>query len=1229
MMNGQKHSREDGLSRIMGVYLRAAGTFAEAVMIPVPVSGERRNVFGRSIGSVHGRSLARILGSGLSGLRSSALIEEQDLEDNLGTLKQFARLHVPLTLVVTGDSFRFLPHLEMSGSMVFRASTFQELSDRILAAQVISEKALAPVVILCGEFQMGENIDLPSADKLREWFGDPDRRVPEPTPGQEMVLGKERKRMPSWVHLDMPVSIGAGRNKKFRDLERASNLEFGKVHWQSIIDQTHEEIHKFTGRTLNAYRQIGERKIRNLIIATSFNASEVDHLFEKDLIRKHSIGFIDVHQLFPVILPEVNWKRLDGLMIAEPAIDRPEQGWLFNKILPKVSPTPPKILNGIYSGITLSGNWANCVEAIVFKEASQQFWIDTRMYVRKCGFPKAAVMFQRLQAGYGQIEDRSLLDPQDPEVPVLAIASPGPLVRRFSNKGAPYSRLDLFYNSTSLPLKKIPSLVVADPFRAYPVDPPLSALLRTERPERIPVFDEKACTGCLDCLPTCPYGALPASLQTWESLIKAGIQQARGAGSPIAQIVPTLKNWAKISATVALEKDFKRKSASEILEEAFTRVQKAMKAEGEKEKTLRAEKEAIISSLGEPRMARTGSLFEEREMDKSGSGVLFTLAADPASCTGCGICVEVCPEDALIWREDLDLAEKDLNNFEALPEPEVALVEALKEEGVIDGLSSVLLRPSYYRAMVGAVGTDRPSPERGMLRVAQAMMKEKRENSREGWVKAINGRHAALKNTIKKILADALPTARLESLSEVLKEHAEDKLSMDRILGEWGQEESFQMVDRSSLNRKLELSSSLANLKWVIEEGSSGIGRASFSVVVDDRLLNEKEDEGIWNAFEVPVAYAHARDLPSVVSGVFEGQLRHSLDNIRLLRRASLEGTQKYDPHQHDLEIAGLSWQDLTEEERALIAPVLVFVDDRGLASNEWIEVLRSGYPIHVISIVREENHPAKAQGDLQRRNHTGWMHVASNAYPVIQSSLHDAEHLFGSLQSVLSASGGSLARLWVPYPSEVMVHSSRIMTLYPLAWSSRSWIPFRFTPGGKTIFSGMDIDSRDLEWTKTQLTYMDQEEEKEMQYTLTWADWAYLLRPWQAFFEPTEEDNVLQVADYLALSGDDRQKFIPVVCRIGEGRVLQCLSVAPEVIKICEQVLKDLELYRQWSGTTVEFPEKVRELVRNELEEEFSDRERELKKDLDREKMEWESSFKTELRQQIKERLMKMSGQE
>lgn len=1214
------------------LFVQTAGSFCESLQCWQMPAQKPQNLFGRQVEVQDTSSLGSLLGLSASGIRTAALIRDDQLQDKLDLLKAFSRQHLPFTLVLSGNGLAYLPALAQTGSIVFQANSAQSLADYILMAQVISEKALTPVVVLTSGSFEDWDWKKPSPKKLVNWFGDPDIKVAPPTPAQQMVFGKGRRRMPSWQQADLPVMSGVLKNDRDKAFEIASREVFERPHIQQLIDETTAAFAGMAGRSYNAADFYGENNFRNLIITTASSHTELEALSNSRLAEKKRLGILSLKQVFPLHLPEMS-RKLERLLVLEPVYFTSQQGWMYKELAARKDFEKAEKQNGWYAAQPDGNAWTAALENLVeSRDPRHQYWLDVSFSLSQSAYPKHQVLVEEIRRNYPEVEQLSLTSMGATTGSATTKTFPVS-VRKYTNQGPPFSRLNRFYDDTTAIYES--NEFLADPFQAFPVMPMASAAFSPAGAlTEIPEFDTANCEDFADVLTACPHAAMPVALLTIEELLKSGIQQARSKGEAIGQIVPLLKIWAKNAIPLAKARLGKATKAEDFLAEAFDKTLSAAKADEEKKATLQDEYAAIMHFIGPLPTGVTEKVFMTQEARKAGTGELIIMGVDPSACAGCEFCAAASESVKMRKLQDRDLEQmqQDFERFEALPLTSDDTIERLIEDPEFDSVAAIVCNRDYYRAISGPTGGEEDAAAKTILRMFSAVATHKLKPKQAQTDKLISKQVAVINNSIKKMLGDALPVNHLNSLMEVLSGHSEERLSMDRIFGEWGQEQAFKIVDRDQLQRKLELIESLKQLKWALKEGLTGRGRAPYSIVLDKSLGFAATYP--WNLFKVPVLVAE-HDAAAVALGSFRGQLRHAMDNIRLLRRAELEAANKYKPSEHDAAIAGLSWKDLTDEERAMVPPVFV------LATADWLsesrqdqvqELLSTGFPIKIILIDSGVVNVSNAVAEINSRNSAFWPLVAEGSSLVGRGSLADTEHLFKLWRRALRYHGSAVVSVLAPTPTDFDIHSSQWAQLSGLAVSSRAFLPMHYDPEAPGISFGSrlktDFNHINEDWNQTEITFRESGEEKKQNYSLSWADWAFMQHRLKAGFTKLQgEENTVPVAKFLELDEAARAAKTPVILRVDKDGHLQRYAVAPPLIEACEAVRHHFRLLREWAGLYTEFPEKLKKQVDGELRKEYEAEKEKLVAEMAAEKQTWETEHLAQIKAQMKERLLKMSG--
>jgi NAD-dependent dihydropyrimidine dehydrogenase PreA subunit len=1234
MSKAEKNVSSKTLKDLNELFLATASSFAEQLIAWRSPDGALTNAFGRPIRVSTTVNLERLMGMASSGLRCAALIRSRDLRQNLSVLEQFYRLHIPISIVVDGDALSDLPELSRIGCIVFQAHDYQSLADRILQAQVISEKSLIPVVVIARDLEAGP-VTLPRKVEIMEWYGDPDGKTAKPTEAQRIVMGNYRRRMPAWIHQDMPVLLGARKNLKDEAYENAARALFERSHIESLIDDSEREYEALVGRRLRSYRVYGHKSGRNLVITDQVNENLFDGL--SDRLKKKRIKLISYDLLTPFIIDiSDRIDRCERLLVVEKYKNGSNQGWMYRQVLGSNGFVKAGKQNAWYHREPDMPAMESLLDDFTGKMERDHFWIDVPFEVDSSQFPKHQIMLEEIRRAHPEVSNSTLKRIRPSQQPVMGNPIPE-FIKTYQDKGAPYTRLNRFYTDTTCLYGKDGEEMVADPFQAIPVMPPLSFGFHSmaEQGDTMTAFDASKCTACGACLTACPHAALPATVLSLEGLIKAGIKMARDTGETIGAIIPAVKIWSKTAAAMAVKAGGGQSQAEELLTKAFAPALKVAKGDKEKIANLNREFKLIMEAIGDIPVAVTEELFIKQESAKAGSGELFTLAVDPDSCTSCGWCIERCEPGALYStskKEAVSEARGSFVKFQSLPETTPASIEARKQSGW-DPFEAELLGQRNYFAFLGKDVRFKSPHEIALLRMIFGSAEGKFAADAKENEKSINQAMTKLNDTIKKLLSDALPVRHLDSLMEVIAKHTEEKLSMNHIFEEWGEEEAFKEIERADLQRKLQIAEALKQWKWSIKEGLNGNGRAPYSVIVDPSL--DHLSQYPWNPFKVPVIQAEGGHTAEMVMGLFEGQLRHQLDNIKLLRRAELEATKKYDPKKHDQVIAQLDWKDLSDEERAFIAPIFVLgtqelLDELG--GKTYHELFSKSYPVRVI-ILEDTHVRTDAYGsDLNFMNQALWPVVAQKNVFVAKTALHDATQAHGCLMAGLGHNGPAVISFLAPDPLRIDIDHQRWYQLARLAVDTKAYIPWCFDPASvkTTVASGLSVElpEKGTYWDTHTISYTENEETLAIQYELSWADWAYMDKEWASHFEPIEKDDTtVTIAAYQQLDDKTRVRKVPVIHRVNTEGELSTYKVSEEVLRVCGELTKNLDVLREWAGMFNEFPEKVQERVQSELQKEFDTEKKKLLAELAKEKKGWESETIERIKAEMKETLLKLSG--
>ncbi|HWO88025.1 MAG TPA: 2-oxoacid:acceptor oxidoreductase family protein, partial [Gemmatimonadales bacterium] len=329
-----------------------------------------------------------------------------------------------------------------------------------------------------------------------------------------------------------------------------------------------------------------------------------------------------------------------------------------------------------------------------------------------------------IRRGYDEVRELDVASLSDKTVehgmlPVLPQAMESPLAcPGVGNPGRFWEQVGFLYQIGADP--------IADPFAAMSAMPAASSAMRdmTHVRMEVPEFIPDRCTGCSQCWVQCPDAAIPGVVSEVEAVIEAAIASATD-GRPLDRVRQIAKPLAREARRLLAGVPFTTFAA--ILSQAYGTVVDKMGLDPERRALLDGEFARVYSALADFPLAKTAPFFDVPESKQKGTGGLLSITINPEACKGCNLCVEVCPDGALVTvKQDEAMVEKLRRNWKLwqhLPEtPERFINVSSMEEG-IGVLSSLLLKKSVYRAMVGGDGACMGCGEKTVVHLVVAAVK--------------------------------------------------------------------------------------------------------------------------------------------------------------------------------------------------------------------------------------------------------------------------------------------------------------------------------------------------------------------------------------------------------------------------------------------------------------------------------------------------------------------------
>ncbi|MFZ4427316.1 MAG: 4Fe-4S binding protein [Saprospiraceae bacterium] len=1135
------------------------------------------NAFGRRIITGDASPLEFAAGLSLSGIRSAAFISGAACLQAMPVLEGIARYQSPVVVYVYKASIdRLLPLLDRLPCLILSAGSPQEALDMALIARRVAEFALLPAIVLLeGSDREAPAPVFPFDAGALAYLGNPDERIDSPTPAQEIVFGRQRRRVPRWFDHELPVLLGPVKSADDQVIETLAQRKFFDAHLEEVLLHARNDFQRIFGRPAECFKWQGPEQAEACLIANGHDPEVLQPALKAYLEKgKQKMGLLQLTQCrpFPGAAIRPVLKTMKKIAVVAPP------GTVFHQWLGSAFSVRPEFewCFGLHTG-ELTTEDVDAVFSNMGKGGGQlrDFVLGTPFTREKSLLPRYEVLLQEIKRAYPDLST-SVLATYEPGNTAWIPSSQLPqAVRRLKDAGPPYARLSHFAQHTAY-LYRSGELAekIADPFKALPLMPAASAgLLQAGKSrETIPCLTPDKCTACGICSVSCPHAALPALLINWETILRGGMDISAKQGRTLGLLTPLVKNLGKKMGQLTRAIDGRAVDLSEFLQAAFAEMADQSAWDREKRILVQNDINTLGSVLKYWQPIVHEGFFREQETMEQCSGGLFALFTDPYACTGCGICASACPEGALEMSAPSDeILQRERARFELweeMPDTPLSAIDAAVGKGAANPLSALYWNRERFRSMVGGALDERGAGAKVLLHALQTVVLHDRRINLGLQEQRIQALIDQLSARIHTAMSDALPKKTFQEISTALERFHGDKLYLDILLSGLGEASHLRKVDAAAMRRQLELLGQLQDLYGLLREGPTGVGRATFGVIIGGEYpawLGAYP----YNHFNVPALLCPPGALHDWSSGLMYGGLRHSLDNLRLLRRAAQELKGGYRPGKNDEALANLTWEDLSAEEKQLVPPLLV------LSFGEVAPVPGSRLqPLPFIPILVSRG-GAAGYGEVVGR-------ATDSGYPVVQSSLAVPGHFAASVKSVLSRQPGLLHVLAPEAPGMDIFSASQ------LALATRAFPLLAFHPGveAEDCLAGNPAPGAD--WADGEKAW-PAASQLVGPYRLTFADWFCQLPEGQPHFEPWEPTDGMPVplGTYLEMNEGLQHGKVPVVMKAlpvsGEG---QLLKVAPYAVSLSRSALRQWKSLQWISGKTQLLQRKAWEQRETALEE-------------------------------------------
>jgi pyruvate-ferredoxin/flavodoxin oxidoreductase len=804
-----------------------------------------------------------------------------------------------------------------------------------------------------------------------------------------------------------------------------------------------------------------------------------------------------------------------------------------------------------------------------------------------------------IKRGYDELGEITAMDVQE-----AAAVGAGPVMpvraRTVPVSSVPLTDIHRFWEQTgSLYASGQADDNLADPFAALSAMPASTSLfrdmtgIRTSHPRWIP----ENCTACGKCWTVCPDTAMPALVNELSEVLDTAVARVRRQGHDVVHLPRAVR---------ALEAKL-RPLLAEAGESAAVRavMAAAMETLVEEEtndtEALARELDWLNAALGDYQFALTRPFYTLPEKDAPGSGGLLSITVNPYTCKGCAECVAVCDDDALVkvpqTADSVAQLKADWDLWTALPTTPQHYIRVDDLEERIGVLDNILLSKDVYQGFASGDGACLGCSEKTVLHLFVSTVVALMQPRVERHVKNLESLLERLEHHVRLKLVEEIDVEDTRTLTRILDSARDGDLTLAELAGESEAARGDQPIDQAWLARMVGLIDELKDLIWRYREGPTGRGR------VEMGILNATGCSSVWgstwpfNPYPFPWANHLFQDSASMAMGVFEAHMAKMARGFVTVRKAELELAGEYRGTMHDAELEHFDWHRFSPEELKLCPPVVVVGGDGAMYDiglQNLSRAMASGKPLKVVVLDTQVYSNTGGQactsgflgqisdmaafgdathGKQEVRKELSLIAIAHRTTYVAQSTIAHPSHMIESFIEGLSSPRPALFNCYTSCQPEHGIGDDMGATQAKLAVESRAYPLLRYDPdGGATLAERLHLTGNPAiadDWPTYKVTHREGGIERTLELPLTFADFAATETRFRKHFRTlprdTWHDDMVPLADYLAMAAPDREDKLPYIWSVGPSGRLVRLKVSDDLVASTEDrrelwhLLKDL----------------------------------------------------------------------
>ncbi len=343
---------------------------------------------------------------------------------------------------------------------------------------------------------------------------------------------------------------------------------------------------------------------------------------------------------------------------------------------------------------------------------------------------------------------------------------------------------------------------------------------------------------------------------------------------------------------------------------------------------------------------------------------------------------------------------------------------------------------------------------------------------------------------------------------------------------------------------------------------------------------------------------------------IFDQQAQELSEVFAAARIAKLEIEHCYDENIHDPWFNNFNWEAFSQAELILVPSVIVLEAANRLADESMVSfshLLNSGRPVHIFSRVQAHNNPGAHPDEdpfQSYRSELGYFGISHRQCVVTQCSAARHQHLLQHFTTALNATRTSLHLISVGH-REVAADCTDDTEMGLNAWlvagaalEGRAHPFFLVNPvEGDAAADRMNFDGNpqsDKDWPSQPFTFKDEGgDSSEIDIHFTFADYALLIPRLYHHFalipSECESDDLLAVADYLTLTGDQVDNAVPYILAVDKHNELRKLAVSRALTHACRDRLNFWHTLQEMAGVRSRYIEQAEKRIQGEADNQIA----------------------------------------